>query len=401
MSAIARPHPRKRRGAPRALAHIPTPTTAYLAAGDEADAPAPAAIALPRREQPVDIVLNPAVQVLWRARDVVQLELGTDAVVIEGADTEVIRQLVRSAASTAAERVVGRSAHDHDRGHIMQSRWGEALDTLVDQGFLWRVPGHTAEHRMRPPTARLAAELAAMSSRYGASAADLLRARRRAVVAVHGDGRAVAQVGALLAAAGVGRLHVVGTGPARLHQTVPGGICPSDEGQPFTEAVRAAIHRAAPDVDTTPLPIGDRPDVVVLVSDEPVDSEQRDALHARRCTHLAVRLGAGHGVVGPLVVPGRSSCLRCADLHRRDRDHAWTALAVQLATPRRHGPVSDVSLATVIAGVAASQTLAFLDGSDPPTINGTLEMQVPDWRLRRRSWPPHGDCDCGARSAAP
>lgn len=384
MSVIVRPHPRKRRGMPRAVAQPPSP------------------IMITRRTPP-DIVLNPAVRVLWRARDVVQLELGTDALVIEGADAGVIRRLLRSPSSTPstpAESAAGAadSAPDPHADADADARWGDALDTLVERGFVWRLPRRTAEHRMRPPTARLATELAAMSSRYGASAADLLRARRRAVVAMHGDGRAVAHVAALLAAAGVGRLHIVGSGPARLHHAVPGGICPSDEGHPFIEAVRAAVHLAAPDADTTPLPIGDRPDLVVVVSDDPIDTEQRDALHARRCSHLVVCLGPGYGVVGPLVVPGRTSCLHCADLHRRDRDHAWSALAVQLTIPRRHGPASDVSLATVTAGLAAEQALAFLDGTDPPTTNGTLEMHVPDWRLRRRSWPPHRDCDCGAWS---
>lgn len=341
------------------------------------------------RKQPPEVVLNPAVRVLWRARDVVQLELGADAVVIEGADADTIRAL----APALPRDELGPA----DKAPTS----GEAIDTLVDWGFAWRLPPRAVDHRMRPPNPRLAAELTAMSSRYGSSAADLLQARRRAVVAVQGNGRAVGQVAALLAAAGVGRLHIAGDGPARLHQAVPGGICPADEGHQFTEAVGAAIRRAAPEVDTTPLPIGERPDLVVVASDEPVEAEQRDALHARRCSHLVVRLGAGHGVVGPLVVPGRTSCLRCADLHRRDRDPAWSALAVQLTIPRRHGPVSDVALATVIAGVASAEALAYLDGTDPPTMDGTLEMHQPDWRLRRRSWPPHGDCDCGARSPQP
>jgi hypothetical protein len=105
-------------------------------------------------------------------------------------------------------------------------------------------------------------------------------------------------------------------------------------------------------------------------------------------------------VVGPLVLPGLTSCLRCADLHRRDRDPAWTALAVQLTVARRHGGASDVALATIVAGVTAQQALAYLDGGEPAVIEGTLEMQSPDWRIRRRSWPVHPDCDCGRSPAA-
>jgi hypothetical protein len=67
---------------------------------------------------------------------------------------------------------------------------------------------------------------------------------------------------------------------------------------------------------------------------------------------------------------------------------------VQLTVPRPAGPVSDVALSTIIAGVAAAQVLAYLDDGQPSTIEGTLEMHLPDWRIRRRSWPVHAECDC-------
>jgi hypothetical protein len=117
-------------------------------------------------------------------------------------------------------------------------------------------------------------------------------------------------------------------------------------------------------------------------------------LHARGCAHLLVRLGSDHGAVGPLVLPALTSCLRCADLHRLDRDPAWNALAVQLSVPHRSALASEVTLATVIAGLAAMQALDFLDGGRPATVEGSLEMRPPDWRIRRRSWPVHPDCDC-------
>ena len=32
----------------------------------------------------------------------------------------------------------------------------------------------------------------------------------------------------------------------------------------------------------------------------------------------------------------------------------------------------------------------------PATVNGTLEVVLPDWQWRRRTWPPHPSCNCGA-----
>lgn len=136
------------------------------------------------------------------------------------------------------------------------------------------------------------------------------------------------------------------------------------------------------------------PDLTVLALDGPVPDERRAALHAADAAHLVVSVGADHGAVGPLVVPGFTSCLQCADLHRRDRDPAWPALAVQLSVAQRYGPASDVALGTVIAGMAALQALDFLDGGEPAAIDASLELHLPDWRVRRRTRTLHPQCDC-------
>jgi hypothetical protein len=207
----------------------------------------------------IKVVLNPVARLLWRAVDVVQLELGGRAVLVEGADPAVIRQLVarRSPNSKAGNPPV--VWHDDATRH--------SLVALAEAGYLW--PSDDDGSRMAPPEPRLAPDLAALAARHGTVAAELLNARRHCAVSIHGAGRAAAQIAALLAAAGVGRVHVLDTAPVRLHQLTPGGVTPHDEGRPFGTAVEAAIRRAAPEVDTTPLPMGERPDLVVLAVDEP------------------------------------------------------------------------------------------------------------------------------------
>jgi len=52
--------------------------------------------------------------------------------------------------------------------------------------------------------------------------------------------------------------------------------------------------------------------------------------------HVGVTFGHESVTVSNLVVPGRTACLRCADMHRVDADEAWPALASQLlAAPAR------------------------------------------------------------------
>ena len=52
------------------------------------------------------------------------------------------------------------------------------------------------------------------------------------------------------------------------------------------------------------------------------------------------------------------------------------------------------------ATLACAQALAYLDRPEtvPVTADGTLELVLPDWQWRRRTWRPHPACGCGAAS---
>jgi len=146
---------------------------------------------------------------------------------------------------------------------------------------------------------------------------------------------------------------------------------------------------------------GDRaPDLTILVGYRP--PEQLTGLQRRRIPHLAVCVSEAIGVVGPLVQPGRTACLRCLDLARADRDSAWPLILAQLPASRMDATADDPVLATAVAAQAAAQTLAFADraGMDALTANGTLELALPAWQWRRRTWLPHRACTCGGWDSA-
>jgi bacteriocin biosynthesis cyclodehydratase domain-containing protein len=141
-------------------------------------------------------------------------------------------------------------------------------------------------------------------------------------------------------------------------------------------------------------------DLVVLVGHQ--SPAQTAELLGLPQPHLAVTASEGIGVVGPLVRPGSSACLRCLDLARADRDPAWPLVLAQLAGRPVDPPACDPVLAAGVAAQAAAVVLAFADGGPlaQSAINGTLELQVPDWQWRRRSWRPHPACSCRAGDAA-
>jgi bacteriocin biosynthesis cyclodehydratase domain-containing protein len=143
-------------------------------------------------------------------------------------------------------------------------------------------------------------------------------------------------------------------------------------------------------------------DLVVLADYLVADPRVVRELHAGGVPHLAVRVRDGTGLVGPLVIPGSSSCLECADLHRSDRDASWPAVAAQL-----RDTVGNADRATVLATAALALNQvdrvirAVQDegdprrASDPPsTLDATLEFDVHTQSIVSRRWSRHPRCSC-------
>ena len=140
-------------------------------------------------------------------------------------------------------------------------------------------------------------------------------------------------------------------------------------------------------------------DLVVLADFLVADPRVVHELHGAKVPHLPVRVRDGTGLVGPLVLPGVTSCLQCADLHRSDRDADWPAVAAQL-----RGTVGSADRATVLATVALAlnqvhRVINAIDGGGvavaaPPTLNTTLEIDVNSGTTTARRWSHHPRCDC-------
>lgn len=329
-----------------------------------------------------------------RWRDAETLQFGTDpavAVVLTGlraSDRAVLKLLdgTRSeAAVVAAAACVGATPGQVTRLLDTLRRAGVVEDAAAAGPLLGLPPGDRE---------RLGCELAQLSLACHApeTAAEALHHRLRAQVLVLGGGRLGAPIAALLQASGVGGVEVWDPMPAELTDAVPGGLRPGDAGRPRQEAVADLVGEARVRRRSgSPLEAA----LVILAPPPGRDVTTAERLRRDGVPHLAVDTVDGAGIVGPLVLPARSACLRCLDAHRRDRDPAWVA-----PDDRGWPETSGSALAVATAALATMQALAFLDephtGVHPATVDGTLELRPPDWRLRRRTWPPHPDCGCAA-----
>ncbi|GFG72833.1 cyclodehydratase [Mycobacterium botniense] len=143
-------------------------------------------------------------------------------------------------------------------------------------------------------------------------------------------------------------------------------------------------------------------DLVVLADYLIAEPRVLRDLHAERVPHLPVRVRDGTGLVGPLVVPGVTSCLGCTDLHRSDRDAAWPAVAAQL---RNTVGTADRATLLATAALALSQVNRVIaavhgfagaadPGPPPAALNATLELDLGAGSITARQWTRHPLCSC-------
>ena len=334
---------------------------------------------------------------LWRDRDT--LQVGVDprrAAALTGLGKATAIVSLLDGSRDEAEVVRTAAAYG-----IAPDATSKVLGLLASAGVLDDFPAHL--HKTLPDylRARLLPELACAALAYGCGdgGARLIARRRAAFVRVYGAGRVGACIATFLAASGVAWVSCKDAAVAGPADVTPAGLEAGDVGTERAAGVARAIRRAAPEARTTDDPTR-LPDLAVFAGRaDPVDAAE---LMRDRVPHLAVLADEAIGVVGPLVQPGRSACLRCVDLRKAERDRGWPVVLAQAggALPRDVSPhACDTALAAATAALAVTQSLAFIDRavSRPPvTANGTLELVLPDWQWRRRSWPPQAACTCGA-----
>ncbi|WP_349304119.1 ThiF family adenylyltransferase [Candidatus Protofrankia datiscae] len=359
-------------------------------------------------------MLKPGLRRLWR--DGATLQIGVDparAIVLGGLTARDASVLDLLDGTRSREQVL--SSLDATRAELVLLL--ERTGLLADAGPAGQSsPPVLDQERLQPDLAAMA--LGSADPRHARRA---MAARGRARIQVRGAGRIGAQVAALLAAAGVGQVVVDDTGTTRAADVAPGGARLDDVGRPRSVAATAAIARVTrPHTSRQyrhPAPF--RPDLVVVTPAGIPVVHPQEALELERSgiPHLLAGVRETTAVIGPLVLPGVTSCLHCQHLRRHAMEPSWPLLALQMSRRPDTGiDACDVALATVAAGLTAMQALTLVDHGDRgiarpgqaqvsqqpcrptadelPTIDGTLEITISDLRLRRRSWSIHPSCPC-------
>jgi bacteriocin biosynthesis cyclodehydratase domain-containing protein len=302
---------------------------------------------------------------VWRDRDT--LQIGIDP-----------RRAIALSGMSQAAFLIGLLDGSRDREQIIAAAAGSGIPAVAAEriltllaagGALDDFPASTLRELPASQRARLAPELAtaALAHGDGDGGARALVRRRGSVVGIEGDHRIGRDVARILSASGVGAVRLSGAG---------------------TTAAAAAAAPASPDL--------------LIVIGRPA-RELSEQLARQAVPHLAATAGEAIGVVGPLVLPGKTACLRCLDYFRAGNDPAWPLILAQIAGRSPEPPACDAVLAAAVAAQTAAQALTAIDKAPAASAaaNGTLELVLPDWRWRRRTWLPHPACPCTGRAAVP
>jgi len=200
-------------------------------------------------------------------------------------------------------------------------------------------------------------EAGALLAHDPATAAQRWRRRRGARVVVSGAGAVALSVQRLLQDAGVGEVHGAAA-PGRATRRDPDLTVLADDHEPATDLVERLVRAGL--------------------------------------AHLVAGMRGATGVVGPLVLPGATPCLRCVDLTRRQRDREWAGIREQLSRPERSvtPAPSAVVVTTAVAALAVADVLAHVEGRAPTTVgaSASLTLGAPVPSLCR--WPVQPACGC-------
>ncbi len=307
--------------------------------------------------------LRPSALLAWRSPGRLQVGLGTGAVVLEGlapVDELLVDALDGTTDLASLRRIAAARGGEPGRADAL-------LHALADAGALVGA-GREHEHEHE---------------------------RGGAAVVVAGASPTGLAVALGLACAGVGAVVAEDDAPLTAADTGPGAHPLAAVGLTRGESAARQVERLGRGTRCRargPDPL--RPDVVVVIASGAHDARRSDALVREGVTHLGVLLHGEGASVGPLVRPGSSTCLRCLDLHRADRDPEWPRVAQQLSGPSG-GPLRPEprALAALAGALAVQQVLAHLDGAaEPASLDATVE--VDGGAVGVRPWSPHPRCGC-------
>jgi bacteriocin biosynthesis cyclodehydratase domain-containing protein len=305
------------------------------------------------------------VPLVWRTDSSVEIGYPPGECIVTGAQRDEVAWLL----SLRGDRTLDDAITDGITHGLSRDRVRHLLSIGVQTGLIDDAGAIPRTLRDAPAAVRdgLESDMATMRVMHGSGVhtRELIDRRRCSEVSVRGEGLVADSVALALTSSGVGNVVHAGSphSSSRRHR-------------------RAALERVCQVLCDAPHPDGAF-DPEAMALDLP---------------HITVTAYGAQAVIGPLVIPGRTSCLQCRDLHRSDADSAWPRLTAQWAYRRPRRPAVASALAQMAGAWAATQVLALIDAGaqrvHAPTVDGAIIVTLPQANVTREARPRHPLCGC-------
>ena len=161
----------------------------------------------------------------------------------------------------------------------------------------------------------------------------------------------------------------------------------------LVSAIASVLAHTGIDVLTGPDPASlaeHRPDLAIIAGHHVLAPDLHALWLRRDVPHLPVVIGDAGAVVGPVVEPGDGPCLLCLELHRRDLDAAWPAVATQLLGRRSKAETPVL----VMEAAAAACRMALDRLATGASAAASLRIDAATGRREVRTWKAHPECGC-------
>jgi bacteriocin biosynthesis cyclodehydratase domain-containing protein len=132
-------------------------------------------------------------------------------------------------------------------------------------------------------------------------------------------------------------------------------------------------------------------DFAIVVSHFVVDPQFRSLWLRRDIPHLPIVFSDTSVTIGPMIEPGNGPCLYCLELHHRDADSAWPALATQLFGKRSAAETPFLASDVAVMATRAVHSRS-TDTSHSAAISLTVDASTGE--VTQHTRVRHPDCSC-------
>lgn len=131
-------------------------------------------------------------------------------------------------------------------------------------------------------------------------------------------------------------------------------------------------------------------DILLVSADQPADITEwvNEAAQNLGIPYLRAGYMETQGLVGPLVVPGKSPCFNCNVLNDEEPGHKWRMLNKEYQAPS-YGPLN-----MLVASVAVNDVLRHLLGLTPASRETLLIIDSQTYQVRRKVISRNDNCRC-------